>query len=377
MRYIFYIAIFNAFFFSLLLFQKKSRATHDNILIVWLVFLGCFIGSYTLYAEELFTQLNLLSANLISLFLLHGIFLYLYASRIISKQIKFNKKKLLHLLPFVAFNLYIVGALFFPYTANKIRIHNVHANVQPPYLFLFFLILTLLSGPFYFILTLNRLKRHNINIFNNFSSTEDINLEWLRKLVIVFGIIWTSLIIIPVIHHVFNLFSMGFCTDGLFLALSVFVILIGYFGLKQKIIFGNEYEQQAISIEGKIKYSGSTLKEDEAVKYIKQLNKYIQLEKPYLNPGLTLTQLASDLNISPHHLSQIINEHFNMNFFEYTNQFRVEEVKSRINNPKFESFSLLGIALDSGFNSKSAFNRIFKKYTNQTPSQYRSGSTKK
>ncbi|WP_297098946.1 AraC family transcriptional regulator [uncultured Draconibacterium sp.] len=192
-----------------------------------------------------------------------------------------------------------------------------------------------------------------------------------------FGIIWTSLIIITVIHHVFNLFSMGFCTDGLFLALSVFVILIGYFGLKQKIIFGSEYEQQAISIEGKIKYSGSTLKEDEAVKYIKQLNQYIQLEKPYLNPGLTLTQLASDLNISPHHLSQIINEHFNMNFFEYTNQFRVEEVKSRINNPKFESFSLLGIALDSGFNSKSAFNRIFKKYTNQTPSQYRSGSTKK
>ncbi len=377
MKYIFYIAVFNAFFFALLLFQKKSRVIHDNILIIWLVYLALFIGVYSLYSHDLFTHFNLLSANLISLFLLQGIFLYLYASRLVSKRDSINKKKLLHLLPFAAFNLYLIVASFFPDIAHEIRIESVHTNVHPPLLFLIFLIVTLLSGPFYFVLTLNLFNRHNINIFNNFSSTENINLEWLRKLVIVFGVIWTVLIIITVIHHVFNLFTMVFCTDSLFLALSVFVILIGYFGLKQKVIFGDEFKQQKEFTEEKMKYSGSTLKEDEAAKYTKQLGEYMSLEKPYLNPELTLTQLASQIDISTHHLSQIINEHFNLNFFEYINQFRVEEVKARINNPKFESYSLLGIALDAGFNSKSAFNRIFKKLTDQTPSQFKSGLSDK
>jgi AraC-like DNA-binding protein len=161
------------------------------------------------------------------------------------------------------------------------------------------------------------------------------------------------------------------------MALSVFVILIGYYGLKQKVIFGNEFKEQQLIVEEKTKYSGSGLKEDEAFRYSKQLIEFMQSEKPYLNPDLTLQQLASQVNISPHYLSQVINEQFKANFFEYINRFRVEEVKSRINNPKFDSFSLLGIAFDSGFNSKSAFNRIFKKFTNQTPSQYKSSITEK
>lgn len=375
MNYIFYIASFNAFFFALLLFQKKSRVNHDNILIVWLVYLGLFIGGYSLYSHELFTEFNLFSAHLISLFLLQGVFIYLYASRLVSKQSQFNKKKLLHLLPFVAFNVYLIIASFFPHYANEIRVENAHTNGHPPVLFLLFLIVTLLSGSFYFLLTLKLFRKHDINIFNNFSSTKNVNLDWLRKLIIVFGVIWTALIIITFIHHVFNLLSMVFCTDSLFMALSVFVILIGYFGLQQQLVFGNEFEKVQILIDEKVKYSGSTLKEDEAAQYSAQLEEYLRLEKPYLDPELTLTQLAERINISPHHLSQIINEQFQLNFFEYINQFRVQEVKSRIGNPKYKSYSLLGIAMDSGFNSKSAFNRVFKKLTHQTPSQFKAGQS--
>lgn len=377
MKYFFYIAVFNAFFYTLLLFQKKTREIHDNILIVWLIYLGLFIGSYSLYSHELFTQFHILSSSFISLFMLQGSFLYLYVSRLVSKRKGFNKKLLLHLLPFVAFNIYLVVASFFPDIANKISLQNVHTNVHHPLLFQLFLILTLLSGPFYISLTLNLLKRHDIHVFNNFSSIDNVNLAWLRKLVIIFGIIWTVLIIITVIHHVFNLFSMVFCTDSLFLTLSVFVILIGYFGLKQNIIFENELEEHTVFSEEKVKYAGSTLKEKEADKYSEQLMEYMRLKKPYLNPELTLAQLASEIDVSTHHLSQIINEQFKLNFFEYINQFRVEEVKTRINDPKFENYSLLGIAFDSGFNSKSSFNRIFKKSTNQTPSQYKSSLTDK
>lgn len=377
MQFVFYIASFNALFFALLLSQKKPRATHDIILIVWLIYLALFIGVYSLYSHHLFTHFNILSANLISMFMLLGVFLFLYVARLVSKQKKFNKKNLLHLLPFITFNVYLLVASFYPHIAREIRIEHIHTTIHPPLLFLFFLILTLLSGPFYFVFTLILLRKHNLSIFNNFSSAENVNLEWLRKLILVFGLIWTILIAITLIHHVFNLFSMVFCTDSLFMALSVFVILIGYYGLKQKVIFVNEYKEQQQSVEEKTKYSGSGLKEDESFRYSKQLSEFMHSEKPYLNPDLTLQQLASQVNISPHHLSQVINEQFKANFFEYINRFRVEEVKSRINNPKFDSFSLLGIAFDSGFNSKSAFNRIFKKITNQTPSEYKSGITEK
>lgn len=378
MEFIFYIATFNAFFFALLLFQKRSRAIHDKILIAWLTFLGLFIGTYSFYSHNLFTNFHLLSISLISLLHLHGAFLFIYTSRLISLKKRFNRKNLLHFVPFIVFNLYLYIVSFFPDIANEIRMEHVHTDVHPPFLFVFFLILTLLSGPFYFVLTLKLFKKHNINIFNNFSSTEMVNLEWLRKLVFIFGIAWTILIIITVTHHIFNYFSTVFCTDSLFLALSVFVILIGYFGLKQKVIFENEIqEEQKLITKEKAKYSGSTLKEEEANAYANKLNQFMLSEKPFLDPGLTLSQLASQINISSHYLSQIINEKFELNFFEYINQFRIKEVKARIKDPKFENFSLLAIAFDSGFNSKSAFNRIFKKFTKKTPSQYKESCCEK
>ena len=96
--------------------------------------------------------------------------------------------------------------------------------------------------------------------------------------------------------------------------------------------------------------------------------------KPFLDSELTLPQLAKELNISSHSLSQILNDRLGYNFFDFINQYRVEEVKARLDDPKFENLTLLGIALDSGFNSKSAFNRVFKSFTGLTPSQYKSSS---
>lgn len=377
MKFIFLIAAFNAFFFAILLFQKKTRALHDKILILWLLYLGLFIGVYSFYSHELFTHFKLLSISFISLFLLHGVFLYFYISTLISSKNIFNKTNLWHLALFVLFNGYLLVISFFPNISEMIRLDYTHGNMAPPFLFIFFLIATILSGPLYFAGAIRLFKKLDINIFNNFSSSEEIDLIWLRKLVFIFGIIWTALIVITVIHHVFNLFSMVFCTDGLFLSLSVFVILLGYFGLKQQVIFSGDTENEQIFVEEiKVKYAGSRLTEAEANQFVDKLNNFMVAEKPYLNPNLTLQELASELEISTHYLSQIINEKFNLNFFDYINQFRVEEFKLKISDPKFENYSFLGIAFDCGFNSKSAFNRIFKKFTNLTPSQYKAAVSK-
>jgi len=372
MKFMFLITAFSAFFFSGLLFQKKTRAIHDNILISWLVYLGSFIGIYAFYSHELFTNFKLLSISLLSLFMLHGPFLYIYILTLVSGRQQLSWTHLVHILPFVIFNFYILISSFNPELSGKLNIERLSQEYDPPFLFLFFLILTALSGTVYLLLTIRLFRKLDLKIFYNYSSSTDIDLNWLRKLVLVFGIVWTILIGVTIIHHVFLMFSMVFCTDGLFLSLSVFVILIGYFGLKQKLIFSSE--DVLVTREDPktlTKYAGSRLTDSEAQQHAEKLTDYMNSSKPYLNPDLSLSQLAEEIGISSHYLSQVINEKFKLNFFDFVNRYRVEAFKENIKDPRYSNYSFLGIAFECGFNSKSAFNRIFKQVTGLTPSQFK------
>ncbi len=371
MKYIFLIAAFNAFFFAILVLQKK-KALHDKILIYWLIYLGLTTGIYALFSKKLFIDFHLLSASFVSLLLLHGPFLFLYISALIDQRFQLNRNKLIHFIPFILFNTYIVIASLLPELSERIRLDHLEREHGAPLMFNLFLIFTVLSGPFYFILSILLFKKIDINIFNNFSSYENINLDWLRKLVYTFGAIWTSLMIFSTVHHVFGMFSWIFCTHGLYLSLSVFIILIGYFGLKQKEIF-IQYHTNSIGyvVEPKTKYASVVLKKADAEKYVGKIRHFMDEEKPYLNANLSLPDLASKLNIPSHHLSRVINEQFDVNFFDFVNQYRVNEVKLKMGDSEFENMSLLGIAFDSGFNTKSAFNRVFKKMTGLTPSEYK------
>lgn len=371
MKYIFLIAAFNALFFAILILQK-NKVLYDKILIFWLVYLGIYTGSYAFLSDTLFTDFHLLSASFISLLMLHGPFLYFYISALIDEKYKFNKISLLHFVPFVLFNVFIFISSLFPEIAGSIRLDHVENEHGAPLLFNFFLILTALSGPVYFMLSIRLFKIFDINIFNNFSTTENINLDWLRKLVYSFGIIWTGLIIFATIHHVFHFFSWAFCTDGLFLSLSVFIILIGYFGLKQKEIFIHYPDQKIEYVTAKkTKYASVLLNEADVEQYVRKIKHFMKTEKSYMDADLTLPGLANKLKIPSHHLSRVINEKLGLNFFDFINQYRIEEVKAKMTNPEFDNLSILGIAFESGFNTKSAFNRVFKKMTGITPSEYK------
>jgi AraC-like DNA-binding protein len=305
--------------------------------------------------------------------MLHGPFLHLYVNALISSGKAFKRKLLLHFIPFACFILYLLVSSLFPGYSEGIRMDHVARDVEPPLLFMLFLMLTALSGPVYFVKSYILFRRLDISIANNFSFSENIDLDWLRKLVYIFGAIWTSLVAVAIIHHVFLLFTMTFCTDGLFLSLSAFVILIGYFGLKQREIFSHEpgSSNHGYVTESKVKYAGSGLKADAAKVYVDRLEHYMVSEKPFLDSNLSLPQLAGDLEIPSNQLSQIINESIGLNFFDFINRYRVEEVKKKIADPQFDSYSLLGIAFECGFNSKSAFNRIFKNSTGMTPGEYK------
>ena len=93
--------------------------------------------------------------------------------------------------------------------------------------------------------------------------------------------------------------------------------------------------------------------------------------KPFLNEDLSLAILAGELNITANQLSQVINQKTQTNFFNFINGYRVVAVAAKFKDPAMAHFSILGIAYDCGFRSKSSFNKIFKETTGQTPLEYR------
>jgi len=168
----------------------------------------------------------------------------------------------------------------------------------------------------------------------------------------------------------------------IFLEVSIFVYAIGYIGmfkteifeqpdLRKNLIQAHEIEQSKGIVRKDQKYQKSGLTEKKASQYLNKLKTFMENEKPYLNPDLTLNDLSEQLNISNHNLSEILNTRLKQNFFDFVNQYRVEEVKMHLADPGKDHLTLLSIGLDAGFNSKSGFNAIFKKYMSITPSEYR------
>ncbi|MCI4670438.1 MAG: helix-turn-helix domain-containing protein [Bacteroidia bacterium] len=114
----------------------------------------------------------------------------------------------------------------------------------------------------------------------------------------------------------------------------------------------------------------SSLDEDTAILFQERLSQFMKQEQPFLNPSLSLRSLAAQIDIHPNQLSWLLNERLGKNFNEFINHFRVEHFKSLVVAPKNSHISLIGLAYESGFNSKTAFNTTFKKLTGTTPGAY-------
>ena len=97
----------------------------------------------------------------------------------------------------------------------------------------------------------------------------------------------------------------------------------------------------------------------------------MEQEKPYLDGDLKMADLAGQLSIPSHHLSQIINERLDKNFFEFVNAYRVEQAKRILRDPQKQDYKILRVAFESGFNTKTTFNSAFKSEVGTTPSRYR------
>jgi AraC-like DNA-binding protein len=152
------------------------------------------------------------------------------------------------------------------------------------------------------------------------------------------------------------------------LGASTFIYALGYVSFRNPQVLTRPGEPPPSPAK---KYEWSSLTPDASERYLKRLLQSMNEEKLYLDAELTIAKLAKKLSIPAPHLSQTINERLNQSFVDFINAYRVEEAKRMLVEPLKRHFSVLAIAEEAGFNSKSSFNSVFKKHTRMTPSEFR------
>lgn len=348
----------NAVFFALLIHSKQRNTKADQILALLFIVLGLSFGIVYISFLLNIIELQLFIWNISSLF---APLLYLYAYLQINENTDFRKSYLVNFIPYIVSSVYLVLVIIFN-SENEIRILFNNDLKDTSVLFVFFTIIETLIIPFFIFLIFRLLKRHNKNTKLFFSNLTDINLEWLRVLIIGVLFIW---LITNGLYYLSPL-SKEMSPKYAFGISSIFIFYLGYFATKQKPIYKSDTNIQP---ENK-KYSKSELKKDEIESLNTRLVEILENKKPYLDPDISLNNLATTLEVSSHNLSQLINSKFEMNFFELINKYRIDEFVSKIKNGDNNKYTLISIAYDCGFNSKSTFNRVFKNLTGQTPTSF-------
>jgi len=126
-----------------------------------------------------------------------------------------------------------------------------------------------------------------------------------------------------------------------------------------------------IDFKEKEKYAGSNLSPTDLKTYMINVADYMKEKQRYLDSELNITDLSKELNIPSKMLSQVINEGYHCNFFDFINKHRVEAAKNLFKNQANKKLTIQEVMYDTGFNSKSSFNTAFKKHTNLTPTQFK------
>ncbi len=365
------IGAIQSLFFSMILLTKEEYALSDKILRWWLFVLFVHIGANLLELLGYYQKYPHLIGSSSSLVFLYGPFLYFYAKAYVSDAFKFRKVDLWHLLPFVLYNLAMLP--FYSQTAAyKLHYDQEVLAGGAPWAAMVALVAKTLAIPVYLVWTLILLRNHRRNIARYFSDIEKIDLRWLQYLVWSMVGVWGFALLSAVIKFRTHFQDTFHSEQYIFSAATLWVFGLGYYGLKQTPVFNNAVIRDQPREVAETPRNNK-LSPEETAQYRQRLMTHMEKEQPYLQSRLTLHQLAGELDLPAQALSELLNDTLEQNFFQFVNHYRVEEVKQRLQDPKYRNLTILGIALECGFNSKAAFNRIFKEYTGLTPSAYMKG----
>ena len=319
-----FLVSFQLLFVGIFLISHKKGNRRNNILFSSLFFLIAWnIGNLTLQMNGVILKWEFFQHIDDGFFLLFGPIIFIYTKCVIYRDFKLAAKNLLHLIPYLLLTIMLL----------------LMGNLTPG-------------------------KLEEI-IKNNFSQVDQINLNWLSFSIKTFA----ALTFVSLIQNFIALAE----NESLFIfTLIILLVFIFYFvnkvilkALRQPEIFAGITQKETN------KYEGSNLTPEQVEKYKLQLLDLLDTEKPFLNPQVSLTELAETLSISAKHLSQVINQSFHKNFFDFINAYRIQEVQKILKESSDDKITILEAMYQAGFNSKSSFNTAFKKETGLTPTEFR------
>ena len=362
-------------FSSLLLVRGIQESKRDSQWLAAFIFLGglyiCpfMLGYAGWYGRSSYRE-YLFFITFQQLFLIGPVF-YFYVQTLLNSKLELTRKDLLHFLPAA---IYLIYSLFI-FIVDKLILEEFYfyADDRDKDLAFWYQMSGLVSMLFYLFLSLRFYQHYRKLSLQEVSFADEIAFKWVKNFAIAFGLILLLRVLFFVLNPEWGQFGRKYWYYLCFSILLMYISITGYsntirttirLGLSQMGTFVPPDKEFMVEMNpGPV--------EDLGLKEWK--NKIIQLfeiENVYQNTNLTLTDLARQLNTNRNIISKSINQEFGMNFNDFVNERRAEAVITKLKNGEHKQNTLLGIALDCGFNSKTTFNSSFKKHTGSTPKQF-------
>lgn len=324
---------------------------------------------YYFHFKGLFLDYPLLIYFIRVLQLLPPSLLWFYSSAIITGSIILRKRMFLHMIP-VAVSLVFFMPLF---------VNTVNPDIIPFSLLIynkwFGLIFSELAG-ILFIIYSQFIFRELYKIYGANKNLKDCLLDFTHQHL-------TLLKVLSVMMNVYALILIGGGFIAFFSETSTtlfdyldagFLIVLSYIMMFILVSIPKVIHFKYSSLlnsDKLLKYEKSSLTRKEANEYMQDMNKWMEAEKPYLNSNLSLGDFTEEMHLPGHIISEVLNGLLKQNFYDYINNYRIEEFKRLVVLQANINETNLNLAFDAGFNSRTTFNTSFKKFTNQTPSEFR------
>lgn len=299
-----------------------------------------------------------------------GACLWFYVRGLTSRDVRWARRDMWHLVPIA---MCIGGALpYFSLPApQRTAIMAPGGDLLDPDIFVVVVCLLLSWIAWISILILygtasmSRLIKHRRVVRDLYSKIDEVSLTWLNALIIIV-VTFTVLVIVTSILPAFSTTEL-FSTKVVALFYFCVVLVVGLFGVLQENTIPSWSQLGAVERNGR-RYARSALKGDDLTRIARKLDAAMQDAQLWQNPNLSLIDLANNTGVSQNNISQTLNEHLGINFYEYVNGWRIRAACAALRDT---DQSVLMISEDVGFNAKSTFNAAFKKVTGQTPRQFR------
>lgn len=359
-------------FCLIFILSKKQHRNIPNLIFATLMVNLILYCSITLINNlNWFAAYPFLFAIRVPIEILFGPFLYLYFMLLAKRKVDLNLKFFRHL-----YILFLSVVLLIPFLIHYKT--PLGQNLLMDNFFKYYQLIgtdiVSLQFVLYSFAVFSRLKK---NKFIDLSRTDPVwsahfkHIRLISILLIVHGITRLLEVNLAYYHAPFR----EFFEIGNIIIYAAVSLIFTYSLISNPVVL--HYDSSILNLPSRKKKEGSHLEKEDGMLYASKLNKHMEIAKPYLNPDLSIQELAEQVKVPARIISEVVNNFIGQNFNDYINNYRVEEFKKLTGDMTKSHYTVLALGYESGFKSKTTFNTAFKKFTGKTPSEFRRDATRK